>query len=419
MRHQTAKRVIDTSYLLVLGLILLHLIWLFVGAWNSHSLLIQKGPVPQISDFVTFYATGVLVDSADARRAYDPAVQLKYFNQLIAPLHLDKPLYFYYPPYVFCIVGLLAHLPIEAAFAVWVSIGLAAAATMLFVLLRCRRSLSLLFCLAVELCVAASYPVVPALTMGQSTWIMLAFVCAFFYALWKKRDILGGMALSGIAIKPHYAVFFAVAALAQRRWRLLGVALISLVVLLIWSACVLGIGNVIAWPLTVIQTEPSSIIVGVRPEKMICVRGLALYLLPHAWQLPVALLSMVGAVIYCYWIWQRSTPTVNENEKTLFRLMTATCLLALSFSPHTHVYDLLLLAPMALTLERTSLTDALSQGSISERFWSALIMLYPLWVWLIMCLVPFTPIQPFLTIFALNLFLLGMLALKLSPSKSA
>jgi len=305
-----------------------------------------------------------------------------------------------------------AHLPMDYAFISWLTLGISSAAIGLFCLLR-LRPFSIYFCLSVELAIASSYPVVLGVAMGQFCFVLLALVCTFTYAFLKNQDILAGLALAGLSIKPHYALFLIVPPLAQKRWKILGVAASSFLILTLWSACVLGANNVLSYPAIVLSADSNPDYIGVRPEKMVSVRNVTLHLLPRSLQLPVSLLAMVAALIYCYSIWHRAKSVDDDKHRMFFWLMAATCLLTLTFSPHSHVYDLLLLAPLALTLERTSLTDALTQGSTAQRIWSALVMLYPLIIWSIMCVGLLTHGQPFLMIFALNLLLLLLVALKL------
>jgi hypothetical protein len=373
----------------------------------------------QVSDFVVFYMGGKVVNSADVKHIYDPAVQLRCFNDLIYPIHVDKPFYFLHTPQMFCLMSVLARLPIERAFLVWIVFSLVSAGLTFFLLLRRCRSYSFTTCLLMELAVAASFPTMLSIRMGQLSALLLALICIFCFGLLKGRDIVAGLALAALTIKPHYAVFFAVLALAQKRWKLICVALVSFVALMTWIAYIVGIDNILFYPLIATHADTTDDYLGISAAGMISIRGVTQTFLPDFLRLPVAFVFMFAAVAFCYFIWNRRIWRPSGEQPVQFWLISTTCLLMITFSPHSHFSDLLLLAPAVLTLEHPHLADMFSQKrALTVRLWSALLIFYPLIPGMVVFLSALIPIQPFLTIFAINVLMLALAVRQLQTSKA-
>jgi hypothetical protein len=381
------------SYQLIAGLLAQK--ELFVSISNGHL---------AFSDFVLFYLAGKMTLSPDAHNVYDPQTQLAWFNQLLAPWHLDKPFYFQDMPFVFPLMTPLAHLPMQNAFFVWLAVCIPFGLAALYLILSRETKLSRLQKLAVLLGVLASFPALTNIRMGQQAWFLLAFECLYFCALFAKRDIAAGVALACTSFKPHYSLFFLIPALALKRWKLIASAAIFELGLCILAGITIGWQNVFSYPQILMHAESTKDFLGVASSKMISIRGITSLLLPQEIAVPLCFLVMILALVGSYFLWQK---LIAQKQDLKF----ATCLtvlLCLVASPHSHAYDLPLLAILAITLPTTDIMAANKLKLNYLRAWCLLLISYPLISWCLPMLASINLSLPFALFFVLNLTLLAL-----------
>lgn len=91
----------------------------------------------------------------------------------------------------------------------------------------------------------AYHPAHISLWLGQSSTVLLLGLCGAYTALKLRRELLAGVALSLLALKPQLLLPFIVLLLIQRRWKSLAALIGMLVACSVAAMPVLGV----AWPL--------------------------------------------------------------------------------------------------------------------------------------------------------------------------
>lgn len=210
-----------TTYILALAQIPAFWIFLIQPMLKGEFFAFTANGRTAISDFVHFYAAGAMAQSADRLAVYDPAVQLKWLNYLVAPVHCHTVFYMQYVPFIFPALIPLSKLSMLAAYWMWVLVSLALGAIALYVVLHDVRKVSGQYIPFIILLIISSMPSYITLYLGQTTWLMLSFFALYFVNWLKKRDFVAGLCLALASVKPQYALFLAMPALASRRWHLL------------------------------------------------------------------------------------------------------------------------------------------------------------------------------------------------------
>jgi hypothetical protein len=327
-----------------------------------------------VSDFVHFYQCGAMTLSADRGRVYDAALQQAVTNELIAPEKITRPFYIQYVPFIFPLLAPLALMPIEIAYTVWFFLSVGVGTACLFLLLRTNSALSNFDRALFAMYVLSSCPGVIALKLGQSSWFLLACFCCVYLWWQRSRDILAGCALALTTIKPQYIVLFVISLVSARRWKILagfGLALCGLALLAVFT---IGWQNVIYYPAILFHAETSTELAGVEAGGMISLRGVLSQFLPQIMALPISIAVLLGGAVAAYRLW--------SNESKSNWAMALTVVLCLVVSPHTHIYDLLLLSvAAAVTLATISPIQACRLTSVPERVWTLLMLVYPIITW--------------------------------------
>ncbi len=363
------------------------MICLLIGSYDYLSSTLAAGKMfawvdgdrYSFSDFVHFYQCGQLTLSPDHERIYDPQMQLEWFNKLFTNFKWDKPHFIQYVPFVFPLCVPLALLPMAKAYVAWLILSLSCGAGSVILLARHYRRLSWGATLAILVGAASSWVSILSLRIGQPSWLLTAIVAIYFWGLFRKHDIASGIMLALASFKPHYALFFAVPAVALRRWALLATAAACEAVLLTLAGMTVGWQNVFGYPSILMHADATAGFLGVHVEKMVCVRGLLSGALPPEAVLPASLAVMLAALAgACVW-WLRAA--AKDEELTRWGCAVLV-LMSLFFSPHTHFYDYLILAVSAvLTLDGPSAAAIAGRRPASFLLWSLLLFVYPAFTW--------------------------------------
>jgi hypothetical protein len=152
-------------------------------------------------------------------------------------------------------------------------------------------------------------------------------------------------------------------ALRLRRWRLIACAAAAELVLWSGAASVIGWENIWKYPSLLLSADANRNFEGIYPLEMICLRALLSAYLPHEIVMPLSVVAFFLALAAIYYAWLQ-LPMLNkaqvEDERVLPRwLLSLTIIAMILFSPHTHLYDqLLLFVPVALTFPPAKQTPA-------------------------------------------------------------
>ncbi len=226
----------------------------------------------------------------------------------------------------------------------------------------------------------AMFPSMANFTLGQAAWFLLGTTCLYFWSLYKRKDLLAGLSLALISIRPQYCLFFLIPAVVNRRWRLLAYFASGMVALLLLAGFTLGWRTVLDYPQVVLYAESTGKHLwgaGVQ-RNLVSIRALLNLFLPTALSVQVGLLLFLISLLFSAWLWLKSK---NQDNQTFAWLVSITILLALISSPHTYVYDLCLLALTFMTLKQVSSFKSFQAMPFSLRIWYVLLVAYPILSW--------------------------------------
>jgi hypothetical protein len=185
-----------------------------------------------LNDFDLFYIVGRLYREGDIQRAYSVDYLLEQQERFTG---VRSMLPWTYPPQYTAAVALLALVPIEWAFFLFVGGSLIFFLAVLHRIDRQHAGAGLL----------AVYPALALnARLGQNGFLTAGFIGLFVlgYAASRQR---GGLALGLLAMKPHLGVALGLLALIDRRWKALATGVAVAAVMLAIATAVLGIG---IWP---------------------------------------------------------------------------------------------------------------------------------------------------------------------------
>ncbi|MFC2029554.1 glycosyltransferase family 87 protein [Chloroflexota bacterium] len=286
------------------------------------------------NDYVEYWsAARLLLEGVDP---YDPEAMLAMEES--AGMPGPDPILMWNPPWTLAVVLPLALLPFGLASAAWLLLQLA-------LILGCGAVLWRYFAPDddrhwIGLLLAATFvPGLLALRMGQiSPWLLLG-VTGFLWAQRDRRDLLAGISLALLLIKPHVTYLFLLAALwwawRNRRWK----------VLIGWLAALIGASLIV-----------SLVSPGVFPHYLRAATGPPLYWAPPTIGTWLRLLlgpergwlqflpPLVGGLALAAWLWRRRGSWCWED-------VTGPLLLASSVTAaYGWSYDQLVLLPAVVAL---------------------------------------------------------------------
>ncbi len=227
-------------------------------ASNSFTEDCHKSDSPyRFYDFCVYYCGGKIAASSDRASLYDGAVQQRYLEGMrgSAPMTRDT-LVMQLAPFWACLLIPLAMLPGDVAFALYFIGSAAAYFGGCFLLARLRwpqpnpyRTLFIAFALL------GTVPCFITATLGQLSNYLFFLVCAYMYCLYNHKDKSAGIFLALASFKPHYALFWAIPALAQKRWPVIWAALVMELILLAMAIAILGWQTVLGYPAAIIKGD--------------------------------------------------------------------------------------------------------------------------------------------------------------------
>lgn len=328
-------------------------------------------------DYVAFYSAGKIVLSDTRAQIYQFATQLAAYNKTLAESLGAKISVDHIPlgqsvPWFFAMLAPFSLMPILVSYIAWCLTGLALSGFWLWKILK-QNGYTTLFSALFLLGVAGSYPYEHLMDDGQNSAFILAALAFMLYSWLRGNDFACGIGLALMSIKPQYAVFLVIPAIAMRRWKVLVSAAASGAVLLIASALIFGVKTLVDYPALLHQTEKTD--PAVFPTWMVSIRGPLSILMDLDLALNISTITFALAFLALLGFWLRF---VAKGSQTKIRIAIAiTLLVCMLTSPHTHIYDLVIFAaavaivPMKSFFETTGLPAA-------AVVWSRVMVLYPL-----------------------------------------
>jgi len=308
--------------------------------------------VPARADFRAFLTAADMVKGGDAEYLYDLSHQIKWqavrFGDRF-PINEKTLLAFVYPPWIATLLMPLGEIPTPVAYLIMLLFNIA-------VLTGCTILIKLLVQehtdvpWAFILLFIAFPPVFWTLVQGQfSLWLLLGFL-GCWYGIYKNSQIIAGLALGLLLIKPYLLIFPCLYIIFTKRWRVLAGLSIAGIFFALLSLPVGGWNAFKAWiSLSKIISQTQGLY-GIHPESMHTIRGVVNFLKGPLMITEVTFWWAVAAgtiaIICIHTIWYAS----REKEKTLDSTWAIIALGALLVAPHANLHDLTLLVPCYMVL---------------------------------------------------------------------
>jgi hypothetical protein len=190
----------------------------FATADRNHTMF---GP-PLGADFAGFYTAGMIWNQYGGERLYDGPLQDAVYHDLLPGLNPDEKLPFVHPPFVALPFRLLALLPYEAAFAVWLMTSAALYLTGLALLRRALPSFPRpAWTVAVLLALSFEPFIMECWLGGQLSAVAFFLVALALFFADRQRPVAAGAALGFLLYKPTLLVLLLPMLVVARRLRML------------------------------------------------------------------------------------------------------------------------------------------------------------------------------------------------------
>jgi alpha-1,2-mannosyltransferase len=338
------------------SLILLGLCTIAIVTWVALSVdLIDRNGKPIGTDFSSFYAAGSTALEGHAAEAYDPSLHHAREQKLFGP---ETPYYSWnYPPVFFLVAAPLALLPYPLALALFQTASLAFFLSVIAAILGSARQRSPIIARN-WLPAAAGFPAVFLnLGHGQNGFLTASLMGAALVKL--DRPVISGLCIGLLSYKPQFALVIPIALLAAGRWRTIGSAALTTVMLVAVSWFLFGID---AWTMFLDSTEMSRKVLleqgSVGFEKLQSVFA-AVRLWGGAVPLAYALQGAVSVFVILATAWTWRGP---EHRELKAAALAVGSLLA---TPHVLDYDLVVLGIAIAYFARLGLIQGFRACEIS------------------------------------------------------
>lgn len=338
----------------------------------------QTGPSSfSFIDFVAFYSAGKIVLSSARAHIYEFATQLAAYNQTISNSLGVNTAVDHIPlgqsvPWFFAFLAPFSLLPIFYSYITWSLAGIGLSGLSLWKLLK-QNGYTKIFSALFLLCVAGSYPYAWLIRDGQNSAFVLAAFGLMLYSWFRGSDTTAGIALALMSIKPQYALFMIIPAIAMRRWRVLTSAAASGLVLIGISVLFFGVKTLVDYPALLHQTEKTD--PAVFPTWMVSVRGPLSIVMDLDRALSISTIMYALAFLALLLFWLRSAAGSSQTKiRIAIGITLVSCLLT---SPHTHIYDLVVFAAVAAIIPMRSFFETTGMPA-AFVVWSRVMVLYPM-----------------------------------------
>ncbi|MDZ7677189.1 MAG: glycosyltransferase family 87 protein [Acidimicrobiales bacterium] len=282
-------------------------------------------------DFPEFYAAGQIVADGDGDRLYEVdrqvEAQARYWGEE------GSLILFAYPPVVAATYRVLALLDYRLAYLVHTLAMIAALGAAVLVL---RSVLPVLtvhrYRLAAVAFTLTFLPMFTGVTLGQNTALVLLAGSGVWWGLHHHRDLVAGVAMGLLTLKPQYGVPLLALVVLARRWTAVAAAAVTTVVLWLASAAVSGFGWMGPW--LDLTRSLSEIDQGANLHNEVSWLGLAEVALGAGSGAALAIALVAGATTVAALVWRLWTRPVLDHLTVALVLPTL-----LVVAPHSLYYD--------------------------------------------------------------------------------
>lgn len=301
-------------------------------------------------DFLNFWMAGRAAFEAEPGRYYQPETYTALLEQMLGGRYMQQ---WSYPPMVLLFAAPFAALPYLAAYAVWTALGVG----LLWCAVRLYRpapglTWTLMLSPAALLCFYC----------GQNALLTSAALLAAFH--WRAaRPWLAGLLIGLLCVKPQVAILLPVLLLAERNWRCMAAASITVLALIGTVTALYGVGLLESyWQIGMpaqgqVLREPAAVIAALMPTVFI-----QFWLLGFSYAPAMALQfgCSVAVVLLAYRAFRREA----APEVKLLLLAVGTVLA----TPYLLSYDVLLLGAACLLFAQTTPLQRAEKYSLSLVF---------------------------------------------------
>ena len=316
--------------------------------WDRPLIWLENGKTT-VTDYAQDYQMGVIARSEERWHAYDPETQNRVLDRIAAPLppqEKDQNFILQTMPFYFAFMVPWSLLPLKTSYYLFWTCMLVCANAGVWALSRKIGGFTVFGTLMLSIVVFTSAPAVYALRVGQAVIFLLALLCGFIFFWCRNRPLLAGICLGLATARPQYSVIFLAPMIMRKKWKMFAAFFVTEVALLVVSILTVGWDNVINYPAILFHHDTKENYQGVNPQLMISLRGV---LVGMPQPLVLALTCAIFAIVFLVLlkVSSRSQQTTTSDHW----LMCVTLLTAMVFAPHSHFYDVVLLAiPAALTM---------------------------------------------------------------------
>ncbi|MBL0170961.1 MAG: DUF2029 domain-containing protein [Gemmatimonadaceae bacterium] len=301
-------------------------------------------------DFIEYWAANQVV--AAHGNPYD-AVQMLAVEQ--ASGRTDSiPFMMWNPPWLLVLMQRVLRLPFPSAAAAWIGVNIImnTVACVLIVSGYRRSRLSAPDIVPAVLASLLSVPMVMTIQLGQVSLLLLLAVALLYWAMRARRDLIAGLALAMLSVKPHLfllvVVLVAIEVVRARRWRLVVGAVAGISALLI--AVLLRASSLMSnWTHGLSEPPAGAPAASTwrTPNLPNVIRELLAQWTGHGPSWPLTVIPLVAAVLCAIWLWRR------PHAHALDELLPSVLCLSVIAAPFGWTFDHVVLAvPQIIILVR-------------------------------------------------------------------
>lgn len=236
------KTPLSVFLLLAIVLILLKVLLLFTSA------LSLSRPFLLGTDFRAFYTGGRMLSQTVTSDFYNLSTQYSYQRVFTPKLTNQKQLMpFIYPPFVALFFRPLAVYPFEIAYRIWIVLQIALLILVFKLTLKSLKKITYPFKFLLVAMILLFPPLWNALLQGQLSVIIIFSLVTSWLSLKSGKNVLGGLCLSLLLVRPHLLIVPTMILLLNRRWLSLSGLALSSSVLLVFSVLLVGLQGLAAY----------------------------------------------------------------------------------------------------------------------------------------------------------------------------
>ena len=339
----------------------------------------EKKNTADIIDFFQYYQASDLAHSSQSKQVYEPEVQKQWTRALISPYKTEKIFYNQQPPVSYVLLWPLSLLPANISYFLFCLGQLIFGGFCLNLLTRLGPldKQGRAFFIAG---VIASFPSYILIWHGNTTYWFLGLLALTIFLLYQQKDFWAGFTLALAMFKPQYLFPLITPIAAMKRYRAIFGLVAMEALLLLLAIPIIGLDNLINYPSIVLSAESNPDFIGVNANKMLSVRGLFAQFVSTKMSLELAAATMFLSLPLLFIIVKKVT--LNPSPDKLRWLWAFSICLMVLVSPHSHLFDFLLLSTAAaLTLPTVSISD-IEKLPVSLRFWTILWIIFPPASWI-------------------------------------